>query len=45
MTNNNAYPKKAWKENENARKRTQAEYEVVRQLANDMFNQAQVLLP
>lgn len=38
-----AYGKIAWKENENARKRTQLEYEIVRQLANDMFEQAQVV--
>uniref|UniRef100_A0A0R3S080 Uncharacterized protein n=1 Tax=Elaeophora elaphi TaxID=1147741 RepID=A0A0R3S080_9BILA len=38
------YVKKAWKESENARKRAQAEYEIVRQLADDIFDQAQVLL-
>ncbi|CAG9534766.1 unnamed protein product [Cercopithifilaria johnstoni] len=41
QTINNIYMKNGWKENENARKRMQEEYEIIRQLVNDIFEQAQ----
>uniref|UniRef100_A0A2K6W981 Uncharacterized protein n=1 Tax=Onchocerca volvulus TaxID=6282 RepID=A0A2K6W981_ONCVO len=37
---NNEHADYAWKESENARKHAQKEYEIVRQFAGDIFNQA-----